>query len=93
MSQLLIDVPSILIHHLIILIYHRLGTMLAACGRFHCDLCITTTTILIFAALLEENDTVVGVRDTTLGVTGKNPWCKHAVAPTVVDLEANVGQF
>ena len=65
--------------------------MLAASfTRFHCGLGHATRLIL---SLFEKNDTIVGIGNSALRISSKDPRCNHAVAATIIYLDSHIWQL
>jgi len=44
----------------------------------------------LILGLFEENDTIVGVCNSALSISGKDPRSKDTIAPTVIYLETDI---
>jgi len=62
----------------------------ASLCRFHCGLSHPTRLIL---CLFEKYDAVIGVSNSALSISSKNPRCNHAVAATIIYLDSHIWQL
>jgi hypothetical protein len=62
----------------------------ASFTRFHCGLGHATRLIL---GLFEKNDTIIGIGNSALRISSKDPRSKDTIAATIIYLETHIWQF